>query len=53
LIGRMLTPALTTLVIPTADIAQRLVDRALRELDEPTDEPGELIVPDLVVGDSA
>ena len=52
-IGRMLTPALTTLAIPIADIAQRLVDRALRELDEPTDEPGELIVPDLVLGASA
>ena len=52
-IGRMLTPALTTLAIPIADIAQRLVDRALRELDELTDEPGELIVPDLVLGASA
>ncbi len=53
LIGRMLTPALTTLAIPTGDIAQRLVDRVLRELDEPTDEPGELIMPELVVGASA
>lgn len=52
-IGRMLTPALTTLAIPIADIAQRLVDRALRELDELTDGPGELIVPDLVLGASA
>ena len=53
LIGRMLTPALTTLAIPTGDIAQRLVDRVLRELDEPGDEPGELIMPELVVGASA
>jgi hypothetical protein len=29
------------------------LDRALRELDELTDEPGELIVPDLVLGASA
>jgi DNA-binding LacI/PurR family transcriptional regulator len=53
LIGRMLTPALTTLAIPTGDIAQRLVDRVLRELEEPSDEPGELIMPELVVGASA
>jgi DNA-binding LacI/PurR family transcriptional regulator len=53
LIGRMLTPALTTLAIPTGDIAERLVDRVLRELEEPSDEPGELIMPELVVGASA
>jgi DNA-binding LacI/PurR family transcriptional regulator len=53
LVGRMLTPTLTTLAIPTADIAQRLVDRVLRELDEPSDDPGDLIVPDLVLGASA
>ena len=53
LTGRMLAPALTTLAIPTGDIAQRLVDRVLRELDEPSDEPGELIMPQLVVGASA
>jgi len=53
LIGRMLTPALTTLAVPTGDIAQRLVDRVLRELDEPSDEPGELIMPELVLGASA
>ena len=45
--------ALTTLAVPTGDIAQRLVDRVLHELDEPSDEPGELIMPELVLGASA
>jgi DNA-binding LacI/PurR family transcriptional regulator len=52
-IGRMLTPALTTLAIPLTRVAQRLIDRALRELTEPNQEPGEILVPELIVGASA
>jgi hypothetical protein len=29
------------------------VDRVLRDLDEPSDEPGELIMPELILGASA
>jgi DNA-binding LacI/PurR family transcriptional regulator len=52
LVGRLLTPPLTTLSIPTAEIAQRLIDRAMAEVDGPTGAPGELLMPDLIVGAS-
>lgn len=52
MVGRLLTPPLTTLAIPTARIAERLVARVLAELDGPTDDPGELVLPELVVGES-
>lgn len=52
MVGRLLTPALTTLVIPISYIAERLVARALAEIDGPTGDPGELIMPDLVFGAS-
>ena len=52
LVGRLLAPALTTLSIPTADIAQRLIDRALLEVDGPSGAPGELLMPDLILGAS-
>jgi DNA-binding LacI/PurR family transcriptional regulator len=48
--GRMLTPALTTLAIPIAYIAESLVARALGDLDGPTGDPGEVIRPELVLG---
>jgi DNA-binding LacI/PurR family transcriptional regulator len=51
-IGRMLSPHLTTMVIPTTEIAERVVARVLRELDGPTTEPGEMVAARLVVGDS-
>lgn len=52
-VGRSLTPSLTTLAIPLGYIAEWLVDRALAQIGGTTDDPGELVVPDLIVGDSA
>ncbi len=51
-VGRLLTPSLTTVAIPTEYIAERLIARVLAELDGPTGAPGELIRPDLMFGDS-
>lgn len=53
LVGRLLTPSLTTAAIPTDYITDRLIARVLAELDGPTDAPGELVRPDLVFGESA
>lgn len=52
-VGRSLTPSLTTLAIPLDHIAGWLIDRALAEIDGPTGEPGELVMPELILGDSA
>ncbi len=52
MVGRLLAPALTTVAIPIGYIAKRLVARVLAELDGPTGGPGELIMPELVVGAS-
>ena len=49
MVGRLLTPTLTTLAIPTATIAERVVARALSEVDGST---GELLPPELVRGES-
>lgn len=53
MVGRLLSPELTTVAIPTDYIADRLVARVLSELDGPTSVPGELVRPELVFGDSA
>jgi hypothetical protein len=42
-----------TLTIPTVDIARLVVERVLRELERPTQEPGQLIPLTLTRGDSA
>lgn len=47
-LGRVLSPTLTTVVIPVEHIADRVVARVLAELDGPTDEPGELVRPELI-----
>lgn len=52
MVGRLLTPTLTTLAIPTTAIAERLVDRALAELKGPTGAPGELVAAELIEGTS-
>jgi DNA-binding LacI/PurR family transcriptional regulator len=54
MIGRCLTPKLTTVAIPVADVAARIIGRRLREIDDgPTGEPGELVHLELEKGDSA
>jgi DNA-binding LacI/PurR family transcriptional regulator len=50
MVGRLLTPTLTTLAIPTTAIAERLVARALAEIGGPTGAPGELVDAELVEG---
>lgn len=50
--GRLLTPSLTTVTIPIATIAERLVGRVLVELGGRRGAPGELLEPELAVGDS-
>lgn len=52
-VGRALDPGLTTVQIPVARLSELLVARALAELDGPTGQPGELLVPELVPGDSS
>lgn len=51
-VGRLLTPSLTTLAIPTTTIAERLVARLLAELEGPTGAPGELLPAEPVFGTS-
>ncbi|HET9140276.1 LacI family DNA-binding transcriptional regulator [Actinophytocola sp.] len=52
MVGRLLTPALTTLAMPVGYIADRLVTRVLAEIDGPTGAPGELVRAELVLGAS-
>ena len=52
MVGKLLIPSLTTLAIPTRHIAERLVARVLAELDGHPGDPGELVMPELVVGAS-
>lgn len=52
-LGGALVPALTTVAIPMAVIAQGVVDRALAELDGPTGRPGVVVQGTLVVGGSS
>jgi DNA-binding LacI/PurR family transcriptional regulator len=51
--SRLLTPTLTTVVIPVDVIAERLLDRLLRELDGPTGDPGEVVQASVREGGSA
>jgi DNA-binding LacI/PurR family transcriptional regulator len=53
ILSQLLSPPLTTLCVPVDDVAARLVDRLLRELDHSSDEPGELVTLSLRPGDSA
>jgi LacI family transcriptional regulator len=53
LIGRNLVPKLTTVVIPVAEIAERVVERVLREVDGPTGDAGKFVPVSLSVGASA
>ncbi|MCE7010399.1 LacI family transcriptional regulator [Kibdelosporangium philippinense] len=53
MVGKLLTPTLTTLSIPIGYIADTLVARAVAEIAGPTSDPGELVMPELVHGDSA
>ncbi|MBE7188360.1 LacI family DNA-binding transcriptional regulator [Jatrophihabitans endophyticus] len=51
--GRALDPMLTTVRIPVQRLTELLVSRVLDEVDGPTGRPGEVLVPDLVVGASS
>lgn len=52
-IASLLSPQLTTVAIPVADIASRLIDRALRQLGHgPDAQPGELVPAELQEGAS-
>jgi DNA-binding LacI/PurR family transcriptional regulator len=51
--SRLLTPTLTTVVIPVELIAERLLDRVLREIDGPTSDPGEMVEVSVREGGSA
>jgi Bacterial regulatory proteins, lacI family len=44
---------LMPITIPSEQIARSVIDRALVELDAPSDRPGELLTPPLTLGDSA
>jgi DNA-binding LacI/PurR family transcriptional regulator len=49
----LLYPALTSVVIPVEDIAQRVVDRVLRQIEDGQDtEPGEIVATWLREGES-
>jgi DNA-binding LacI/PurR family transcriptional regulator len=52
-VGRVLTPSLTTITIPSGEIARSIVARALLELEAPSERPGELLAAPLMLGDSA
>jgi DNA-binding LacI/PurR family transcriptional regulator len=52
-VSRLLTPALTTVVIPVERIAARVLDRVLRELARPTSDPGEVVAVTVRRGGSA
>ncbi|TQS42977.1 LacI family DNA-binding transcriptional regulator [Cryptosporangium phraense] len=49
-VGRLLAPALTTVAIPLAEIAERVIRRVLAEIDGPTDGPGEVLAPEILAG---
>lgn len=53
-VAELLYPTLTSVVIPVGDIAQRVVDRALWQIDNgPDGEPGEIVPATLRLGQSA
>jgi len=52
-LGGLLRPRLTTVTIPVADIAERVVDRALRHMNHgPDGRPGEIVPATLRLGES-
>ncbi len=51
-VARLLTPRLTTVTIPLPEIADRLVTRILRETEQPTDAPGDIVDTVLDLGES-
>jgi DNA-binding LacI/PurR family transcriptional regulator len=51
-VAGLLTPRLTTVTLPLRDIADRLVARILRETQQPTDDPGEVVDTVLEIGES-
>lgn len=53
IIARSLTPRLSTLTIPTVEIAVLAVNRVLDERDGPTGQPGQIVDLPLVLGESA
>lgn len=52
-ISRILAPALTTVAMPLAEVAVRLVDRIVSEADGVTEDRGEILPTTLIWGDSA
>lgn len=51
-ISRILVPALTTVAMPMAELARRLVDRIISEVDGASDDRGEVLATTLVWGES-
>jgi DNA-binding LacI/PurR family transcriptional regulator len=52
-VGDLLSPRLTSIAIPVGEIARRVVDRALRQVDQgPDQEPGEIVPFELRIGQS-
>jgi DNA-binding LacI/PurR family transcriptional regulator len=51
-ISRILFPALTTVAMPMAELASRLVDRIISEIDGASDDRGEVLATTLVWGES-
>jgi DNA-binding LacI/PurR family transcriptional regulator len=52
LIGRNMLPSLTTVRMPIPMLVERVMERFVREVAGEPDAPGELIVPELIVGNS-
>ena len=52
LVARVLAPALTTMAMPLAEIATRLIDRLIQEVDGTPHRHGEIIETILVPGES-
>ena len=51
-IGRILTPALTTVAMPLAEVADRLVDRIVSEVSGVSNDRGEVLATTLIWGES-
>ena len=51
-VARILTPALTTVAMPLADVAERLVDRLVGAVSGVPDERGEVLETTLIWGES-
>ena len=50
--ARILTPALTTVAMPLAEVAERLVDRIVSAVSGVSDERGEVLETTLIWGES-